>query len=388
MASRGAVTGVGAVALTLVMAGCGLGAPSQASGPDRIEIIATAASIEAQPTLTSTTEQLVRSGIESDRGVLHLKVEGTNGPNDVLTLDLVARRGHEVEHSADRRRNLADQKLAELRGALERAAGSSGTVDTLGTLAHISRMPASTTAVVVTSGLQTDGPLSIEQLGWDHVGSPEMLDEAQRRGLIPDLAGKSVIFSGLGDVAGPQAELPDQLRRRLAEMWRGLCLRGGASRCDVDQQPLTGAPVSTVPVPLVTVPAQPPLNLPTAFESRLELSADVLFEPDGVALVPEAVNVIKALSTRIPHGAHVSLTGHTASVGPADSARALSLRRAEAVRDALVTAGVSGAAITATGVGYDDPIVPDRDQAGQLIPRAAQQNRTVIVNVSTDGGSR
>ena len=66
--------------------------------------------------------------------------------------------------------------------------------------------------------------------------------------------------------------------------------------------------------------------------------------------------------------ATVTLTGHTDTVGSPDVNMALSQRRAEAVRNALVREGVPAAAITTAAQGEAEPACPDRRQRG----RAAQ----------------
>jgi OmpA family len=57
-------------------------------------------------------------------------------------------------------------------------------------------------------------------------------------------------------------------------------------------------------------------------------------------------------------GVRISATGHADRAGPEDYNMALSLRRADAVREALITSGVSPDAITVAGRGESEPAVP------------------------------
>lgn len=90
----------------------------------------------------------------------------------------------------------------------------------------------------------------------------------------------------------------------------------------------------------------------------------VFFDLNSTALsqrsldtVREAANTAKS----IPN-AHMTLTGNTDTDGPADFNQALSLKRANTVKDALVKEGVSPASITVTGRGKDSPLIVTPDQ--------------------------
>jgi OmpA-OmpF porin, OOP family len=60
-------------------------------------------------------------------------------------------------------------------------------------------------------------------------------------------------------------------------------------------------------------------------------------------------------------GVRISATGHADRSGPEDYNMALSLRRADSVREALIAGGVSPDAITVAGRGESEPAVPTPD---------------------------
>jgi OmpA-OmpF porin, OOP family len=60
-------------------------------------------------------------------------------------------------------------------------------------------------------------------------------------------------------------------------------------------------------------------------------------------------------------GVHISATGHADRAGSEDYNMALSLRRADAVREALIAGGISPDAITVAGRGESEPAVPTPD---------------------------
>ncbi len=102
---------------------------------------------------------------------------------------------------------------------------------------------------------------------------------------------------------------------------------------------------------------------------------DVLFDVGLATLKPGAINEIVRLAQFLQENPdrRVTIEGHTDSTGSLATNLVLSQRRAEAVADALVAAGVPRQRITATGLGPDFPVANNATAAGR------QQNRRVEV---------
>lgn len=103
----------------------------------------------------------------------------------------------------------------------------------------------------------------------------------------------------------------------------------------------------------------------------------IYFAWDSAALDAAAQRVIDqaASAARSTTGARVNLVGHADRSGPTDYNLRLSLRRADAVRQALVARGISADRMNVTGVGEEQPAVPTPD--GVREPR----NRFVSVTI-------
>jgi OOP family OmpA-OmpF porin len=95
-------------------------------------------------------------------------------------------------------------------------------------------------------------------------------------------------------------------------------------------------------------------------------------KPAYDARLKEAADFLKAYP-----GAKAEIEGHTDNVGDAAANKALSQRRADAVRQALIDRfGVDGARLTAVGYGLEKPIADNGTAAGRA------QNRRVVATFS------
>ncbi len=76
-------------------------------------------------------------------------------------------------------------------------------------------------------------------------------------------------------------------------------------------------------------------------------------------------------------GRRVRIEGHTDSTGSRNANQALSQRRAEAVRQALIEEGVDGRRLEAIGLGQDSPVAPNDSAEGRA------RNRRVEIIIDT-----
>jgi outer membrane protein OmpA-like peptidoglycan-associated protein len=109
--------------------------------------------------------------------------------------------------------------------------------------------------------------------------------------------------------------------------------------------------------------------------NELKLKKDVHFKTDSAEITPDSAGIIAEIADTLrahPEIFAVEVQGHTDDQGPPDYNLQLSSSRANAVREALVRAGVTSTRLTARGYGLTKPLVPNTNDGNRLINRRVQ----------------
>jgi outer membrane protein OmpA-like peptidoglycan-associated protein len=378
-----------AVALRWVLAAVLLGAGlvgftrarTHAAAAADFIITATATANEPAPALPADIVQTLRSaGLGKTPATAYVVAPGATQPDTIpLTPHLP---NGQVDYGPTRNPAM-NANISAVQRAVEREAAQ-GPFDLLATLAAtIKAAPAPATLIVISSGLSTSGGFDLRQVGWD--ASPSSVAaQLKARGLLPDLAGYQVLFSGLGDTADRQRPLPLPQQTTLARYWEAICQASGAASCSMDN---TGRPEppshSTIPVPLVPVPVVTSVTGPR--HNTITLPDTLLFPYGSSTLVPSADAILRPIAQRA-RSQHqlVSITGYASPDGGSHAYNlALSARRANAVRDRLLALGLpAGQAGQVAGAGTAGK---SRDAClihGQLDEATCAQLRKVVIVLS------
>lgn len=112
-------------------------------------------------------------------------------------------------------------------------------------------------------------------------------------------------------------------------------------------------------------------------------SRTIKFDYDSAVLSVDAATRLDKLAhdVLVPRSLAVVVTGRADSRGSDAHNLELSLRRAQAVADRLIAAGVNPSMILVDAVGEGEPIWPDVDREGQFDDAAGQANRSVEIFV-------
>lgn len=135
------------------------------------------------------------------------------------------------------------------------------------------------------------------------------------------------------------------------------------------------------PIPAAASAITPPPAPPPAAPAAAQRPYEVYFEFDRATLTPDARAVVDqaAQNAKSGNATRIVATGHTDTVGSARYNLALSIRRANAVKAALIADGVGASEIETSGVGKNDLAVPTADNVNE--PR----NRRVEIVIQAPG---
>ncbi len=243
------------------------------------------------------------------------------------------------------------------------------------------------------SGLSTAGYLDFTRgLLW--ADPDDIVAALENAHALPDLSGISVSWMFLGQTADPQPELNNAQKDALRNIWSQVLYAAGAedvkfSDCDktiaADRSTAPYVSIVDAEARAITVPIWIPDEKEPVMETVVLDESRVRFLGNQAAFVnpAEASTAIGAVGSALSQNPNINVivVGTTAGAGTSDFSLALSLARAEAVRDELAAFGIDPARMTCLGLGADDPWhVDDTDPAtGVMIENLACQNRKVMI---------
>jgi outer membrane protein OmpA-like peptidoglycan-associated protein len=274
----------------------------------------------------------------------------------------------------------------------EKSRATTPEADLLGAVALAARQLQSASGpkhlIIVDSGLQTAGDMPLQFPGAIQVDPQRIAASLQTNLSLPDLQGIDVLFTGLGSTRAPQPQPKERDRNRLERLWTAVLQTSRPHSLVFDQAILPDEPPASG-LPSVTPVSFEEKRVVTPTQGCIRLRDDEIgFKGDEATFIDpgKASGVLRPIAQRlIKEGGTATLTGTTAlpEKDPASDQR-LSLRRARAVRQALIELGVVPATVSRIrGVGTDfTGFVPDTDAKGKLIETKAIQNRLVIIELS------
>lgn len=241
------------------------------------------------------------------------------------------------------------------------------------------------TIYVEDSGLQETGPVNFRQPGLLAANPSDVVSFLRGEQELPSLSGLKVVFAGLGDTASPQARLSIAQQKNVIAIWKAIAYAGGATSVVIDPAPRVGiaAPRHVPTVLLVPVPVEPVWNS-ADHTFVFPDSGGVGFEPNTTVFrdPTAALAALRPLAEYLANNpsARIELTGTTAHWGTLASCKNLARRRANTVKNVLLTMHALPDQIRTQGLGWLFPgYENDQGPNGTLLPGPAEHNRSVIV---------
>ena len=366
----------GTCALTTLLTSCGK-APDNT--PDIFVVPASATANEPAPVLSTTDLSMLADAAGTSTQADAYVVNPTTGATTKVPLTPLRPDG-QVDYGPSR-----DSTMAQNLGRVQQLVGeqgASGPFDLLSMIGNAVRATAGPgTLLIVSSGLSTAGGFDLRQAGWD--ADPATIAAAlKQRGLLPDLSGWQVIFSGLGDTFGRQSALPLPQRSTLTAYWLAICHAAGAARCGTDDLTRPSPPShSSTPVPVVPIPTVTSVQGPKN-SAGISVPSDALFAFNSAALLSGVNSLLGPLAAQAKaDGRQLSVTGYASpDGGSAAYNKTLSEQRALAVQARLIALGVPASQILSVkGLGTDGESAHACQVNGQLDEAKCAQLRRVVI---------
>jgi OmpA-OmpF porin, OOP family len=134
----------------------------------------------------------------------------------------------------------------------------------------------------------------------------------------------------------------------------------------------------TTPVVVAANPPAPPPPAPVVVKEPIVVRDAIHFDTNRDTIKQESLAVLDDVAKQIeshPELIKIRVEGHTDNVGKRDENLSLSRRRAIAVRQYLITRGISADRLLAEGYGPDNPISTNDNEVGRA------KNRRVAFTV-------
>ncbi len=236
--------------------------------------------------------------------------------------------------------------------------------------------------LLIDSGLQTVAPLDFTKPGLLDESPDTIVARLAEAQLLPNLADRRVVLSGIGYTAEPQTPLDDRRHANLVDLWQKIVARAGAREVVTVATPnTTPSPAGLPEVTKVPVPPIPALEPRCNTQLILPDNGAVGFRPDstdfrdGAAARQTLAGIGEWLARTPTASAH--LVGSVAHHGADRGNAGLSRERALRVRAVLIEQGARAGQITAEGEGWGP--FPSKNAAPD--PVSDPLNRRVVVRL-------
>lgn len=222
--------------------------------------------------------------------------------------------------------------------------------------------------------------------------------------MLRELTDVNVVWMYLGQTAAPQQELSEVQKHKLEEIWRTILTEGGAKSIEFVNDIASDEPDNNLPSVSVVDVQNRSIDIETSeepveiiIEEPIETivldNTSVRFIGDKAEFVDyeEASSVLAQYAQiLLEHPNNKVYVIGTTATGSTDFCNELSVNRANAVCQVLISYGVPESQLIPLGMGFEDPWhIDDVDDNDKQIEEYACQNRKVlIVDVNGDDASK
>jgi OOP family OmpA-OmpF porin len=186
--------------------------------------------------------------------------------------------------------------------------------------------------------------------------------------LITKLFASAALLATATAYAGVTPDLLDASGNPVRDASGNCVQTSGVDHPDCMPKKVEPAKPAPAPAPAAPVVApKPAAPAPVSVKQAITIQAEALFDfdkavlkPDGKKSIDEAIGKMKDIDVEV-----VIATGHTDSIGTDAYNQKLSERRANAVKEYMVSKGVPAAKITTLGKGETQPVATNKTAEGR-----------------------
>ncbi len=302
--------------------------------------------------------------------------------------------------SKNKKKTIASNYTSQLLKELSDIRSEVSEVDTLKSINYASKTLSTNSEnadkllVIMDNGLSTVGYLDFTKglLDADKDAIVEALNKAEA---IPDLTDVNVLWMYLGQTAAPQQELSESQKHKLEEIWRAILVAGNVKSVEFVSDIASDEPDNNLPSVSIVDVQNRSIEVETSNEKPVEIvieppietivldNTSVRFIGDKAEFVnrEEAINILKKYAELLlEHPENKVYVVGTTATGSTKFCNELSVNRANAVSQVLISYGVPETQLIPVGMGCCDPWhVDDVDENGKLIEKYACKNRKVLI---------
>lgn len=311
--------------------------------------------------------------------------------------------------SENKKKTIATNYTSQLLKELSKLNSDVSEVDTLKAITYASKTLSSSSPsadkvlVIMDNGLSTVGYLDFTK-GLLYADTKTIVDALNKVEAIPDLTDVNVVWMYLGQTAAPQQELSEVQKHKLEEIWRTILTEGGAKSIEFVNDIASDEPDNNLPSVSVVDVQNRSIDIETSeepveiiIEEPIETivldNTSVRFIGDKAEFVDyeEASSVLAQYAQiLLEHPNNKVYVIGTTATGSTDFCNELSVNRANAVCQVLISYGVPESQLIPLGMGFEDPWhiddVGDNDK--QIEEYACQNRKVLIVDVNGDDASK